>query len=288
MACMCTAESRETAVFLLCLHSRNSYVTTMQSRDDGRRRRRGDGKSTLGELTLVGAQWGANLECDVLANTLTKHQLRLPSGKLRRWLLGTFQPCLKANHSSFGSHTVALVFPFLFVCVTSYTLADLWLLITIMKCAWFWIHSVLVFTIMKYSFLGVLSVHCSLFFAWSSDTQYVTHREILFPFLKLCSVHLLGCNSLIFLQFEHHLISSSNYQSVWECSWFNVLSISDTFLIKSLGRKLLSAAALLLLYGVISSDALANKIFLRRSRGILLQWKYISTSLTCLAVPFSV
>lgn len=89
----------------------------MQSRDDGER---GNGKSTLGELTLVGAQWGANFERDVLANTLLKDQLRLPHGKLRRWLLETFQPCLKANHSSFGSHTVALIS--IYVCYHTHTL----------------------------------------------------------------------------------------------------------------------------------------------------------------------
>lgn len=111
-------ESWRREVFILCLHSKNGYATQMQSRDDGWR---GNEKSTLGELTLVGAQWGANLECDVLANTLPKHQLRLPSGKLRQRLLGTFQPCLKANHSSFGSNTVAPVLLFLCMCTTKHT-----------------------------------------------------------------------------------------------------------------------------------------------------------------------
>lgn len=51
-------------------------------------------ESILGELTLVGARWGASLERDVLANAVLKHQLCLPSG----WrLLGTFHSRLKAN-----------------------------------------------------------------------------------------------------------------------------------------------------------------------------------------------
>lgn len=89
-------------------------------------------EGALGELTLVGAQRGANPECYVLANTLLKHQLCLPSGKLRWWLLGTFQPCLEANRSSCGSHTVALVLVFPFMCVAKCTLKELQLI------SWTW------------------------------------------------------------------------------------------------------------------------------------------------------
>lgn len=65
---------------------------------------------------------------------------------------------------------------------------------------------------------------------------------------------------------------------MWECSCFNGQSISDTFLIKSFGRKLLSAAALLLLYGVISNNAFGQQDILPFSRGIIEQYKYIGTS----------
>lgn len=41
------------SAFIWCLHSKNSYATQMQSSDDSEW---GNGKGTLGELTLVGAQ----------------------------------------------------------------------------------------------------------------------------------------------------------------------------------------------------------------------------------------
>lgn len=46
--------------------------------------RRGERRSVLGELTLVGTQQGANLESDIVANPgQHKHQPLLTSGKLR-------------------------------------------------------------------------------------------------------------------------------------------------------------------------------------------------------------
>lgn len=51
-------------------------------------------KETLGDLTLVGAQSGANLYRDVQSITFLKHQHCLPSGW---WLRGTFSSCLKSK-----------------------------------------------------------------------------------------------------------------------------------------------------------------------------------------------
>lgn len=69
---------------------------------------------------------------------------------------------------------------------------------------------------------------------------------------ELCAF---DCHQLQFLASAAVLTLSRNYQPVRESSWFNVLSVSDSFLIKSFGRKLPCAAARRPLYGAISSDA---------------------------------
>lgn len=116
--------------------------------------------------------------------------------------------------------------------------------------------------LMKNSLLFFQYIPCLVHW-WNLATQNVL--------LTLSHYAVIWLQLFVISWIQHHLTLSSNYQSVRESSWFNVRSISDTFLIKSLGRKLLSAAALLLLYRVISNDAFGQQDISLCSKGIMQQ-----------------
>lgn len=174
----------------------------------------------------------------LLANTHMKYQLCSPSGKPWCCLLGAWKQIILPPEC----YTAALVLVVSSVCVNI--------------CYWkrttlaLWKYSCTEIEPTSILSLGVCFPLSSLLLGCTAEFGDMIHAA-------LCAV--IRMQLIVMSWFQCHLNSNSNNQCVWGSTCFNVLSVSDTFLIKSLSPKLLYAAALLLFYRVISDDTFGQQ-----------------------------